>query len=379
MNVETLIPVPVIANIEQATQTWLTAVLRESFLGKNDYVVRSKAVQIAIGEGFSGRLYRLSLTFDKAAPSSVIVKLATDDAQLKAITAPDNLYREARFYEQLAPVSGIDTPKVYYVSYGDGELVIIMEDLGDLELGSSGLTATPRQTTKAFSAIAKFHTRWWNHEILDEDWLKPAGDTLEKEELTRALNASLEKYGEQFPYLGKCMETFLKYLPKMPMVMTKKPPLTLIHGDFHRKNIHFRNNGSPLIFDWQVVETNKPVTDIANWLLMYLSTEDRRAHEVKLLRHYYKSLGRKCRRGYSFRKLKADYREALVPAIVRMLLLYEVIDLDTTKGQDLVALHLGRIEKTAQDHKALTMFKSMWILIWIARFQNRGNKKRRAQ
>lgn len=359
----------VIARVDQITPAWLTDALRQTFLDANERVVRCKAVQIGIGEGFAGRLYRLSVTFDKRKPVSLIAKLASDDPSLKNVVAIENVYREARFYKEIAPRIDVATPKVFYANYGDEELVIIMEDLGEIDLGSAGLMASVAETKVAFSTIAKFHVRWWNHDITREDWLAPAGDSLEKEELDRALRVSLDKYGDQFPYLGECIEIFLKHLPKIPMVIAKKPPLTLIHGDFHRKNLHFKKDGSVTIFDWQVVEANTPVTDIANWLLMYLSVEDRRTHEVKLLRHYYKSLGRKCRRKYKFRQLKSDYRQALIPAIIRMFMVLEMIDLDIEGGDKVAPVLLGRIEEAAMDHKMLDMFKSMWVLVWITRIQ----------
>jgi hypothetical protein len=359
----------VIARVEQISPSWLTTVLAEQYLDRNDRVASCQATRIAVGEGFAGRLYRLFLTFDIAPPSTLIAKLANDDAQMNDAIGPDQLYREARFYEQIAPQLGIEIPKVYFSAYGDDELTIIMEDLGEIELGVEGLTADLTQTERALSAIAKFHTQWWNHEVTNESWLASATDSVDPEELARGLEASRRKYDDQYPYLAKCVSVFLKHLPKLPLAIAKPPPLTLIHGDFHRKNVHFRTDGSLVIFDWQAVETNAPVTDVANWFLTNLSVEDRQTHEFRLLKYYHSSLGKECSANYSFRKLKADYRQALLSAAVRMYYILELVDLDVDGGDELAPVYLARIEQAAKDHKLLTIFRALGILVLMTRLQ----------
>ena len=369
-------PATAIARIEQISPSWLTTVLAEQYLARNDRVASCQATRIAVGEGFAGRLYRLFLTFDTAPPSTLIAKLATDDAQMKDVINPDQqLYREARFYEQLAPQLDIEIPKVYFSAYGDDELTIIMEDLGEIELGVEGLTADLAQTERALSAIAKFHTQWWNHEVTNERWLASATDSVDPEELARGLEASRRKYDDQYPYLAKCVSVFLKHLPKLPLDTAKPPPLTLIHGDFHRKNVHFRADGSLVIFDWQAVETNAPATDVTNWLLTNLSVGDRQTHEFRLLKHYHSSLGKECSANYSFRKLKADYRQALVSAAVRMYYILELVDLDVDGGDELAPVYLARIEQAAKDHKLLAIFRALGILFLMTRLQLWLNKR----
>jgi aminoglycoside phosphotransferase (APT) family kinase protein len=153
------------------------------------------------------------------------------------------------------------------------------------------------------------------------------------------------------------------------LAIAKPPPLTLIHGDFHRKNVHFRADGTLVIFDWQAVETNAPATDVANWLLTNLSVEDRQTHEFRLLKHYHSSLGKECSANYSFRKLKADYRQALLSAAVRMYYVLELVDLDVDGGDELAPVYLARIEQAAKDHKLLAIFRALGILVLMTRLQ----------
>jgi thiamine kinase-like enzyme len=360
-----------IASIEQITPAWLTAALGDNYLAKDDFVVSCRESRIAVGEGFSGRLYRLFLTFNIGSPSTLIAKLAAADGPIKqnAVNA-GTLYREARFYEQIGPRVGIGIPVVYYCAYGGDEFVIIMEDLGDIELGAEGLDASIAETERAFTAIGQFHAQWWNHEVTKEDWLAPADHTADKEDITRALEGTLEKHAARYPYLARCIRVFLKHLPKIPMDMESPPPVTMIHGDFHRKNVHFRADGSLSIFDWQSVEANKPVTDIANWLLLNLETQDRQAHEARLLQHYHSSLGQACTSGYSLGKLKADYRQALLSASLRMYYILETVELDVEGAEGLAEVYLQRMEQAAKDHRLLIIFRLLGLLVLMARLQS---------
>jgi len=360
----------VVTEINQITPAWLNAILTDNFLAENDSVVSCNGIQIAVGEGFAGRLYRLHLTFEAAQPTTLIAKIASDHEPIKTLLNKDLLYREVRFYEEMAPLVNIEIPKVYYTAYGDDELVIIMEDLGEIELGNEVLEATINETEKAFASIAQFHSQWWNHEMIEQGWVSPVNDTVDREEITRALEASLVKYGDRYPYLSRCIKIFIKKFPKLPEELPQPWPLTLVHGDFHRKNIHFREDGSTVIFDWQVVEKNTPITDIANWLLGNLNVKDRKAHEYRLLRHYYDSLEKECSGNYSFRKLKADYRQALVIATVRFFAVLELVDLDIEGGENLSLMLVERVEQAAKDHKLLILFRSLDLILFWLRIQN---------
>lgn len=241
--------------------------------------------------------------------------------------------------------------------------------MGEIELGADGLTASIAETERAFAAIGDFHTQWWNHELTQEPWLAPADDSFDREELTLALEHSLASYGHRYPYLGSCIRVFLKHLPNLPAEMDKPPPLTLIHGNFHRKNVHFRTGGSLSVFDWQSVERNKPVTDIANWLLLNLEIEDPQAHESRLLQHYHSSLGKECSDSYSLRSLKADYRQALLSASVRMYYILATVDLDVEGAENLAPVYLSRLEQAAKDRKLLIVFRSLGLLVLMTRLQ----------
>jgi thiamine kinase-like enzyme len=370
MSVESNVQRSLVTEIDQITPTWLTSILNGSYLAGSDSVVSCDGNQIAVGEGFAGRLFRLHLTFNEAPPATLIAKMATNHEPLKKILNEKMVYREAHFYERIASLVSIDIPKVYYTAYGDGELIIIMEDLGEIELGTDVMEATVQETEKALASIAQFHTQWWNHEMIDKEWVAPVNDSVDRDEITRALEASLVKHGDSFPYLAKCMRVFLKKFPKMPEEIPQAWPVTLIHGDFHRKNVHFRDDGSVIIFDWQVIERNTPITDIANWLLANLKIEDRQTHEYRLLRHYYDSLSEECASEYSFRKLKADYRQALVLIAVRLFAVLELVDLDIEGGEEFSLVVLERMEQAAKDHRLLIMFRSLGLIILLLRIQN---------
>ena len=129
----------VFEDVSEITPEWLTSALSDSLLDGSAFIVSCDATNIGEGIGFAGRVYRLKLHYDAPtdAPSSIIVKLATRDEKLKRLLAERGmLFKEARFYRELAAATKITVPDAYYVAYdvSAGDVTIILEDLGDLQL-----------------------------------------------------------------------------------------------------------------------------------------------------------------------------------------------------------------------------------------------------
>jgi len=310
------------------------------------------------------------ISFEKRDKTTLIVKLASDYVPLKETMNEQMRYREARFYRDIAPLLTINVPEAYYSAWAGEDIVIIMADLGDITIGDEGMEASVAETEKVLTAIAKFHSQWWNHKVTKESWLSPAAESLDREKMVTSLEASLLNYGEQYPYMAKCVEQFLKHLPNLPDEMEKPNHLSLVHGDFHRKNVHFRDDGSLVLFDWQVVEASLPVVDIANWLLQYISIESRRGHEDRLLQHYYAELSDVVKAQYSFRNLKSDYANVLPLIVMRMYYILDIVDLDVVGGEDMPKILMPRLEEAAKDNRLLLKFRFLPLLIWSIRVRN---------
>ena len=69
---------------------------------------------------------------------------------------------------------------------------------------------------------------------------------------------------------------------------------------------------TPIIIDWQTAGIGSPMTDIARWLTQSISIEQRRDHELDLLKRYHDRLLEKGVTGYSYKKMLQEYEVNLV-------------------------------------------------------------------
>jgi hypothetical protein len=97
---------------------WLTQALVEGGKLPGCEVTSVEVVPMDAGVGFMGEVARLSLTYAGApadAPRTMIVKLPTQDAAIRAMLAPAAVFeREARFYGEIADDPAIASPNCWY-------------------------------------------------------------------------------------------------------------------------------------------------------------------------------------------------------------------------------------------------------------------------
>ena len=91
----------------------------------------------------------------------------------------------------------------------------------------------------------------------------------------------------------------------------QRPPLGLVHGDYRLDNMLFGERGAPRPFavvDWQTVGWGQVMTDASYFLGGSLTLEDRRAHELQLLREYHEALQEHGVRGFGWEECWEGYR-----------------------------------------------------------------------
>ena len=364
----------VFADVSEISPQWLTSVLRRSVLGESTSVVTHDAANIGEGIGFAGRVYRLTLTYDTHtdAPDSIIVKLATRDEKLKRLLAERGmLFKEARFYRELATATKIDVPKTYYVGYDEaaGEVTIILEDLGNLQLPDDRAEVPLEECRAAIEGIARMHAQWWNHPDIESDWLTPFANRGGREQDAALLDEALAiapQIGVECDYLMECMRIVRGHILKLPDELPKENPVTLIHGDFHRNNMTFRD-GAMMLFDWQVVERGSPVMDVVNMMMSEFEPDTLLANERSLLESYHQALTREGVRDYGFRRLLADYRRAMLLTSIKFFALLEAIDFNVPGGDEMVKTVITRTNQIAKDHQIMRMARMLPAIIWVLR------------
>ena len=92
-------------------------------------------------------------------------------------------------------------------------------------------------------------------------------------------------------------------------------PVTLVHGDFHARNIHF-DGDRPILFDWQVTERGRPARDVVYWILSSVDVDDAQAFAPLLIERYLSALGSHGV-NYPKKEFDKDFREVCNQLIPR--------------------------------------------------------------
>ena len=319
--------------VDEITPEWLTQVLRESGAIREATVVQGDASNIGVDQGVVAQVHRLELTYDSAledAPGHVIAKLALqvnlDSPELG--DAVWTLYdREVRFFLDLAPESGMQTPAVYYANFDPttGHFIILLEDLSHLRAVDQADESSPKDSSAAMRALASMHSKWWNNDELhgfqwlaDHPWAAPAN--VVSQMFPNNVEPFLKIADGHVPDGIEALCN--KLIPKISEVWAElsSPPISLNHGDFRLTNMFFDDSGGDIprviAYDWQTAGRIRPADDVATFMLYGFTPRTRKAVEKSLLTEYHDSLREQGVRDYSYEQFIDDFRLALLPKMV---------------------------------------------------------------
>ncbi|MCH7971774.1 MAG: DUF1679 domain-containing protein [Chloroflexi bacterium] len=319
--------------VDEITPEWLTQVLRESGAIREATVVQSDASNIGVDQGVVAQVHRLELKYDRTtedAPGHVIAKLALqvnlDSPELG--DAVRTLYdREVRFFLDLAPESGMQTPAVYYANFDPttGHFIILLEDLSHLRAVDQADESSPKDSSAAMRALASMHSKWWNNDELhgfqwlaDHPWAAPANVVSQR--FPNNVEPFLKIADGHVPDGIEALCN--KLIPKISEVWAElsSPPVSLNHGDFRLANMFFDDSGGDIprviVYDWQLTGRIRPADDVATFMLYGFTPRTRKAVEKSLLTEYHDSLREQGVRDYSYEQFIDDFRLALLPKMV---------------------------------------------------------------
>ncbi len=283
---------------EELEPSWLAAALIAS--GAAPAGARLEWLEAErIGAGRLGHniRYRLGWAADAVgatAPASVVAKFASDDATSRQTGLVLGIYaREVGFYRDLASSLPARIPHCHYVAMNDatGDFLLLLEDLVPARVGDQLEGCSPGDASAALSELALLHgARWGDGSLSDLPWLaQPMFDSPEGLQAfyQALLPGFIERYGAR---LGDetvvVAERFAGVVADWAAPTTG--PTTVLHGDYRLDNLLFGPEGSRVaIVDWQTVSVGEGIRDASYFLGAGLVTEDRRAHEVALLREYH--------------------------------------------------------------------------------------------
>jgi len=319
--------------VDEITPEWLTQVLRDSGAIGDTKVVSITESNIGDDQGITADVQRFILTYDRIdenAPPTVIAKFGRQD-RLDSPEMGDSIRtaygREVRFFLDLAPESGMQTPAVYYANFDPttGHFIILLEDLSHLRAVDQADESSPKDSSAAMQALASMHSKWWNNDELhgfqwlaDHPWAFPANA------LSQIFPNNVEPFLEIADgHVPDGIETLCnKLIPKIPEVWAElsSPPVSLNHGDFRLANMFFDDSGGDIprviAYDWQTVGRIRPADDVATFILNGFTPDTRVAVEKSLLTEYHDSLRDRGVQDYSYEQFVDDFRLALLPRMV---------------------------------------------------------------
>jgi len=269
------------------TPDWLTAALAPRFPG-----VRVAGVDVLDRGTATNMRLRLGLTYEEqaGAPDSLFVKLPPlDPAHRAALDSSGMGVREARFYADLAPSTGLRVPEPYFVKVSDdGDFVLLLEDLvaGGCEISDGTWGIPGRIAPRALEDLAAMHASFEDpaRRQAVAPWLTRRtehGSDFALAMMQRVVTEFRDLLTPDYLTVG---ELYLEHHQAMESLWDAGPK-TVSHGDAHIGNV-FVDGDRVGFIDWGLLTVSTPLRDVSYFLTMSVDPDDRRAMDRDLLRHY---------------------------------------------------------------------------------------------
>ncbi len=301
---------------------WLTKRLRGAGVLRDASVTTVSATPL--GVGMLGDSIRFEVTYDgdEGAPASFVGKFASADPTSRQTGAGFGLYeREVGFYREVAHTVAIRSPGCVSAEHdpADGTFALLLEDLTPARSGNQLTGCDIADAERAIEQAAALHGPRWNDESLrDHAFLNVSGA---REFVIQVFPDCLAEFHRRYDgvlepeYMAVCD----RYGALMASAPTPEPTsFTLTHGDFRLDNMLFDAHGGevPLaVLDWQSPAIGLGAVDVAYFMGLAISIEDRRRHEQHLLDYYLECLRGYGVRDYDYDALYRDYRLTLLSGV----------------------------------------------------------------
>jgi hypothetical protein len=299
------------------------------------------ADRVGEGSGFTSELFPLHIEYEgPEGPRVVICKTDPPGFQNVGIRVTSRLLglyaNECNFYNfKIAEMCGWDTPVVYHADHDKATegCTILMEDLGqypDSYFGDQVAGATLQEANIALREISKLHIRFWNSvrrespagfeawKPLEDGTLDITFEIIGRRAAFKRAKAVYKEYGWTSLTKDRSDAIELYMENAMKLCMRRKPKeiggnmtTTLCHADYRMENLFFCSaDGGELkvkVFDFQTVQEQNPCRDLGYFVIMNMTTEMRRKHEVDLLLYYHQQMA-KGGVDYPWLEMLSDYQ-----------------------------------------------------------------------
>ncbi len=193
---------------------------------------------------------RASQRFELRTPTRHLVVKRSDD--------PEEVAREAAFYQQLAPRLDLLLPELHYAD--DTQIVL---DFVAGEPGRSDLGCPAASLAAMAETLRVLHTSFPTRpaEMVFAPW---AGSPMHR---AQQVARSLPTFCDLFP--RSPVHHLLADLPAVAALATERLGAmehAVIHADLHVENVMFTAEG-PVLLDWQTVSWGPPAVDVARFIV----------------------------------------------------------------------------------------------------------------
>jgi aminoglycoside phosphotransferase (APT) family kinase protein len=295
---------------DELTRTWLATILtRYGFSA----AVEAIEFRLPSASSLSSEILRVIPRFQDETTGvtpALLWKRSADD-QRRREAFERGYAAEVEFYREIASRIDVSVPRCLAAAYEQetGAHVLLLEDLAPSTPGDfiQGISSDEAKLT--LREFARLHAARWT------DVAAPQGSTgnLVGHQVFVEQHAALSA-----PYLtehvdNRAPERTRRYADEEAehLAVLAAGPQTFIHGDAHPANVIFPHSSTarPHLVDWQRSRVDAPLRDVARFLILALSTEERRAHEQALLSNYLDQL-RANGSSYDAPNAARDYRIA---------------------------------------------------------------------
>lgn len=318
--------------------------------------------EIGVGAGVLGQVLRCHLDWENdhdQAPESVIVKLPSVNAKNRRMSKRLALYRrEYDFYRAFAPQIPLRTPDLLYSDFEprSHRFVLVLEDLGGMEVVDQVAGANPAQAKRAVRALARMHGTFWNRTgepLLSEtyDSTNPKLRRVVQVVYLANLARTLKHFGHAFSnHTRHVAESFgLSVVDHMETLAAG--PRTFTHGDYRLDNLFFAEDGSDdvSVIDWQVSGRSCGLYDLAYFLVGNLTIEVRRQIEREVVEEYHEIVLRTGATHFTLEECWRWYRRNALAPLLTIVLVCGGLDLRDDRSRRLAELGLRRSLAAVED------------------------------
>jgi hypothetical protein len=337
------------------TPEWLSAALASTGSAAPNSVQSVSVRPLGMSTGLTSDLFLITPTYHSgtAGPATMLAKMSSEDEVTAALGSSLRLFqREVRFYQELARDAGVGVPLVYFADSEEdsGRYVILLEDLGRAGRSVPPHECSVEDAERVVTALASMHAKWWDSQRLKEMAWLAAGSSRNfnaavQRKYLQAWAGVVDRFGSGFP--KGVLEIAEALGPRIARVLDRcsASQVTLTHGTLMPEYVYVSGESDEKqvkLISWQAVGIRPGPWDLSFFLGFGLTIDDRRAHEMRLLRRYHDLLLGAGIDGYAFDRVVSEYRTGMFRLLAYIVIVDDNLDLSTPVGQGLVERAMER-------------------------------------